>query len=170
MKFFMFIICLFSWSLLVIRTSRLILIGRFTVKLKKRAILWRIEKVLFMKEHVGPVRPNIHEFSVPNPDCIIHWNNPIDLFTLRSSFESNLTFTFQEVITVPSGESCYLDFSSSKTRSWYARQFSLSKYEVSLNVWSLLWFYLTALLAKSYWTLFKWFLSLFWFTKQFSVS
>ncbi|XP_016129916.1 neutral alpha-glucosidase C [Sinocyclocheilus grahami] len=37
------------------------------------------------------------------------------------------------------GESCYLDFSSSKTRSWYARQFSLSKYEgstESLFVWN----------------------------------
>ncbi|XP_073783864.1 neutral alpha-glucosidase C isoform X4 [Danio rerio] len=37
------------------------------------------------------------------------------------------------------GESCYLDFSSSKTRLWYARQFSLSKYEgstESLFVWN----------------------------------
>ncbi|XP_052001773.1 neutral alpha-glucosidase C isoform X2 [Xyrauchen texanus] len=36
-------------------------------------------------------------------------------------------------------ESCYLDFSSSKTRSWYARQFSLNTYEgstESLFVWN----------------------------------
>lgn len=55
-SFFMFIFCLFSWLLLVTRTSRSILIGRFTVKLKTEAILWRIEKALFMKEHVGQVR------------------------------------------------------------------------------------------------------------------
>ncbi|XP_073725622.1 neutral alpha-glucosidase C [Misgurnus anguillicaudatus] len=37
------------------------------------------------------------------------------------------------------GESCYLDFSSSKTRSWYARNFSLNKYEgstESLFIWN----------------------------------
>ncbi|KAI7804772.1 putative neutral alpha-glucosidase C-like, partial [Triplophysa rosa] len=37
------------------------------------------------------------------------------------------------------GESCYLDFSSSRTRSWYARQFSLNKYEgstESLFIWN----------------------------------
>ncbi|TSQ46677.1 Neutral alpha-glucosidase C [Bagarius yarrelli] len=37
------------------------------------------------------------------------------------------------------GDSCYLDFSSSRTRSWYARQFSLDKYKgstESLFVWN----------------------------------
>ncbi|XP_026789986.3 neutral alpha-glucosidase C [Pangasianodon hypophthalmus] len=37
------------------------------------------------------------------------------------------------------GDSCYLDFTSSRTRSWYARQFSLEKYKgstESLFVWN----------------------------------